>query len=205
MPQLRVNSSTRILEKLSAEIDTLQPGARISSVRELVARHGASPVTVSKALSQLTRAGKIVTRPGSGTFVAAPISSSAALDLNWQSVTLGVRGRVSEELQTLLSPPRAGAIPLGSGYPDETLQPVRALERATARAAKRPGAWGRAEREGLEPLRAWFAAQMGGDTRAGDVLIAPGGQAAVSGALRALVPLGGSVCVESPTYFGALG
>jgi DNA-binding transcriptional MocR family regulator len=204
MTRARVNSSRRILERLQTEIDRLQPGDRIPSVRELVARHAASPVTVSKALSQLTRAGTIVTRPGSGSFVAAPASNATNLDLSWQSVTLGARGRVSQELQTLLSPPRAGAIPLGSGYPDETLQPIRALERAAVRAAKRPGAWGRATREGLEPLRAWFATQMGGETRADDVLIAPGGQAAVSGALRALVPLGGSVCVESPTYFGAL-
>jgi DNA-binding transcriptional MocR family regulator len=200
----KVNASTRILEALRATLHDLEPGTRIPSVRELVALHGASPVTVSRALSQLTRAGRIVTRPGSGSFVAAPAPSNSRPDLNWQSVTLGARGRVSDELQTLLTPPRAGAIALGSGYPDETLQPLRLLERATARAAKRPGVWGRSAREGLEPLRAWFAAQMGGDTRGDDVLIAPGGQAAVSGALRALVPPGGAVIVESPTYFGAL-
>jgi DNA-binding transcriptional MocR family regulator len=200
-----VNSSTKIQRKLEAELELLSPGERIPSVRDLVTKHGVSPVTVSAALSQLSRSGRIITRPGNGSFKATPpLNTAITSDLSWQSVTLGARGRVSEELQTLLSPPRAGAIPLGSGYPDETIQPIKELERAALRASKRPGVWGRAPREGLEPLRAWFAAQLGGDTRADDVIIAPGGQAAVSNVLRALVPPGGVVAVESPTYFGAL-
>ncbi len=204
MSKSAVNSSSRIVQELGAEISALQPGDRIPSVRELVTKHRVSPVTVSRALSQLTRTGQLVTRPGSGTFVAHPPAPTATLDLGWQSVTLGARGGVSEELQRLLTPPGDGAIILGSGYPDETLQPLSALERAVTRASKRPGVWHRAPREGSEPLRAWFAAQIGGDTRSSDVLIAPGGQAAVTSTLRALVPAGGAVCLESPTYFGAL-
>jgi DNA-binding transcriptional MocR family regulator len=200
----RVNASQQILQTLELEIADLSPGARVSSVRALAARHGASPVTVQQALSQLARAGKIHARPGHGTFKAPAATPPAPRDLSWQSATLGDRARVRVDLHALLAPPASGLIPLSSGYTDETVQPLIALERAATRALKRPGVWNRAPRDGVEALRAWFAAQVGGDTRASDVLIAPGGQAAVAGTLRALVPLGGAVVVESPTYFGAI-
>jgi DNA-binding transcriptional MocR family regulator len=200
----RVNSTQRIQAKLEAELEQLPAGARVSSVRALTARHGASPVTVQRALSQLVRAGKITSRPGHGSFKAVPAQASEPRDLAWQSATLGDRARVRVDLHSLLMPPPGGLIPLSSGYTDETIQPLALLQRASSRALKRPGVWNRAPRDGVEALRAWFAAEIGGDTREGDVLIAPGGQAAVSSTLRALVPLGGAVVVESPTYFGAI-
>jgi DNA-binding transcriptional MocR family regulator len=58
--------------------------------------------------------------------------------------------------------------------------------------------------EGLASLRAYFAAAVGGGATAGDVLICPGGQAALVTCLRGLAEPGGPVLVESPTYLGAL-
>jgi DNA-binding transcriptional MocR family regulator len=57
---------------------------------------------------------------------------------------------------------------------------------------------------GLAGLRAHFAAAVGGGATAGDVLICPGGQAALAGCLRGLAAPGAPVLVEAPTYPGVL-
>jgi len=72
------------------------------------------------------------------------------------------------------------------------------------RAARRPGTWGRAPVEGAEQLRAWFAREAGGGFGAHDVVVASGGQAALSAAFKALAAPGSPVLFESPTYVGAL-
>lgn len=51
----------------------LQPGNSILPERELAARAGVSRVTVRRAIDELVRAGYLVQRRGSGTFVSAPI------------------------------------------------------------------------------------------------------------------------------------
>ncbi len=53
-------------------------------------------------------------------------------------------------------------------------------------------------------MRLWFAREIGNGTRPHDVVICPGGQAAIAGVFRALAAPGAAVLVESPTYIGAL-
>ncbi|WP_279579907.1 aminotransferase-like domain-containing protein [Fodinicola feengrottensis] len=55
-----------------------------------------------------------------------------------------------------------------------------------------------------DDLRGWFARQAGGAFQPGDVVVCPGGQAALSTAFRALARPGDTVLVESPTYLGAI-
>ncbi len=199
-----IRASEHLALQIQTELEGLLPGTQVPSVRELTKRHKASPVTVQRAITHLVRAGLIVTKPGHGTFKTEPPKAINSSDLSWQSLTLGARTIVSDEIQTLLSPPSALNIPLGSGYPDESLQPLALLAAAMTRAGRRPGIWARAPLDGLEPLRAWFAQIVGGEARANDVLIVPGGQAAVSSTMRAIVPPGEAILFESPTYFGAL-
>ncbi len=199
-----IRASEHLALQIQSELEGLLPGTQVPSVRELTRRHKASPVTVQRAITHLVRAGLIVTKPGHGTFKIEPPRAVNSSDLGWQSLTLGARTIVSDEIQTLLSPPSALNIPLGSGYPDESLQPLAMLAAAMTRAGRRPGIWARAPLDGLEPLRAWFAQTVGGEARANDVLIVPGGQAAVSSTMRAIVPPGEAILFESPTYFGAL-
>lgn len=180
------------------------PGARLPSVRELTARHQASPVTVAEAIRQLVAQGLIEARPGKGTFVAAPPEHSRAPDLSWQTVALGPRPPGEDELQALLALPPAGAIALSGGYLDADLQPAAALGAALTRAARQPASWQRGPVEGRADLRAWFAREAGGGLRADDMVICPGGQAALATALRALAAPGDTLLVESPTYLGAL-
>ncbi|MEA2384148.1 MAG: hypothetical protein QOH72_4119 [Solirubrobacteraceae bacterium] len=173
-----------------------------------MAAHHASPVTVQRAIGRLAGEGLVEPRPGRGTFVAArpaaPAGNGGADDLSWQSVALGARAFEESALQELLAVPPAAAIPLSSGYIDPELQSLPALGAALARAARRPGAWDRGPVEGREELRAWFAREAGGRLRAHDMVVCPGGQAAMATAFRALAAPGEAIVVESPTYVGAI-
>jgi DNA-binding transcriptional MocR family regulator len=196
--------SDRIATALRELASALPQGARLPSVRELMREHGASPVTVQRAIASLAAEGLVVPRPGRGTFVAAPPQRNGASDLAWQEVALGAPRVDSGPLAELLTTPPEGTVSLSSGYLDPRLQPTAALAAALARAGRRPGAWERGAPEGVAALRAWFAREAGGRFAAHDVVICPGGQAALVTAVRALAPPGGQVVVESPTYRGAL-
>ncbi|WP_285549165.1 PLP-dependent aminotransferase family protein [Actinoplanes regularis] len=198
------NAAARVIQDLSDRVTAASPGTRLPSVRELTARHHASPVTVAEAIRVLVAQGLVEARPGKGTFVAARPEPPRPADLSWQTVALGARRPGEDEMQALLALPPAGAIPLSSGYLDADLQPAAALGTALARIARQPAAWQRGPAEGREDLRDWFARQAGAGLRARDLVICPGGQAALSSAFRALAAPGDTLLVESPTYLGAL-
>jgi DNA-binding transcriptional MocR family regulator len=200
------NAEARVTQALRAAAAGLAPGDRLPSVRELIARHHVSPLTVQRAIARLAGEGLVDPRPGRGTFVAAPrtAANGAAADLSWQSVALGARTAEESALQALLAVPPPAAIPLSSGYLDPELQPLAALGAALGRGARRAAAWDRGPVEGREELRAWFAREAGGGMRAHDMVVCPGGQAAMATAFRALAGPGDAIVVESPTYLGAI-
>jgi len=82
--------------------------------------------------------------------------------------------------------------------------PLALLAKAARRAAANAHTWDRLPPEGNPELRLWFARDVGGNARAEDVVLVSGGQAALAATFRTLVPFGGPILVESPTYFGAL-
>lgn len=167
--------------------------------------HGSSPVTIQRAINQLVREGRLQTRPGDGTFVVGSAHAEQPLDTSWQSVALATPLVTDSAFDAFFKFPVAGTLVLGSGYPDASLQPGTLLEKAARRAAKQSRTWARLPVEGLPELREWFARDLGGSARAEQVLLVPGGQAALSTLFRALVPFGGPLIMESPSYFGALG
>ena len=195
--------STSMESELRRLIAAGRPGTRLPSVRELTRRHRASPVTVQRLITRLEHEGLVDALPGRGTFVAETADTPRS-DPSWQTVVLGARSLPADGLSDLLAPVQPGTITLATGYPDESLQPLASLATATARAARRPTAWSRVPPEGITTLRAWFAGECGPGIDAGDVLVTPGGQAALSTAFRALASPGDAVIVESPTYVGAL-
>ncbi|WP_406081781.1 PLP-dependent aminotransferase family protein [Micromonospora sp. NBC_00858] len=203
-----VESSTIVVlvSALRAEIARLAPGDRLPSNRDLVRSHSVSPVTVARAVAALAAEGTVVTRPGSGTFVAPRRSRTphAAIDTSWQTVALGDRSVDARTATDLLSPPPTSTITLAGGYLHRSLQPTKALGGALSRAARRPDAWDRAPTAGLETLRSLFARLVDANVDADDVLITSGGQDALSMAFRSIAAPGSPILVESPTYQGAL-
>lgn len=191
---------------LRNEIARLSPGDRLPSSRDLIARHGVGPVTVSRVIALLAAEGAVVTRPGSGTYVATrrPRPADSEPDTSWQAVALAGRQFLPERSDEPSGPPAAGTVALSGGYLHESLQPTRLLGGALARAARRPDAWRRAPAAGLATLRTIFAQQVGGDVDPEDVLVTGGGQVALSMLFRAIAAPGNPVLVESPTYPGAL-
>ena len=198
------DSSSVIASGLEDLVQTLPPGSRLPSYRELQQRYRLSPATVQRMLAELASRGLLVTRPGSGTFTAPRRAAAVAADVSWQTLALGTRTGLNADLERLVEPSAADALPLTSGFLDESLQPLGLLAAAGARSARRPQAWSRLPPQGLPELRAHFAAETGGAMTAQHVLITPGGQAALSAAFRHLCEPGDPVILESPTYIGAI-
>jgi DNA-binding transcriptional MocR family regulator len=198
------SSIVAVAAAIRAEAGRKRPGDQLPSTRDFVTRLGVSPVTVSRALAQLAADGVLTTRPGAGTFVAAPAPPRRQQDLSWQTLALGERRADPSGVLASLETPQAGDIAMASGYLHPRLLPVRALAAAMARAGRRPDAWERPPVAGMAGLRAWFARSTGGQVDAADVIVTPGAQGALSAAFRALAPAGAVILAESPTYPGAL-
>ena len=199
------SSTARLVALLRIELSRRNPGERLPSTRSLVNEHRVSPITVTRALAALGAEGLVATRPGAGTFVALAPTSRTTSDHSWQTIVLGDRSVDAEYLAPLFDPPYDDTlISLGTGYLHPSLLPTKALGTAMARAARLPDAWDRPPVLGLRTLRSWFAQSVGPGIDLRDVMITSGGQGAITTILRALVPAGESLLVESPTYPGAL-
>lgn len=203
-PSRSRDAVSRIADALRTKLDNLEPGARLPSVRVLTERYAASPVTVQRAIAQLAREGRLVTRPGDGTFASEAQPRDRPVDVSFQSLALGGSVAPIDVANSPFASANNALIPLGTGYMDLGSQPLALLRQAAIRAARRDHVWNRLPSEGLEALRAWFARDIGGEISARQLLIVPGGQAALSVVIRSLVPAGGALLFESPAYFGAL-
>ncbi len=191
--------------RMETLIRDLPPDTRLPSYRQLQQRYRMSPATVQRILADMARRGLLVTRPGSGTFTAPGRAPRRPADVSWQTLALGSRSGLGSDLERLVDPLPPDSIGLASGFPDERLQPLGLLAGAAARAARRPHGWSRLPPQGLPELRAFLAAEVGdGQLTDQNVLIASGGQAALSAVFRHLCSPGDPLIVESPTYVGAL-
>jgi DNA-binding transcriptional MocR family regulator len=207
------SATSRVRLAIESEVARLPAGARLASSRQLVAQHRTSARTVHEVVSALVARGVLVSHPGRGTFVVGrdergasgvDLAASPQPDTSWQTVALDARPPYGERVIELLADPDPDVIDLRSGYLDASLQPTGLLSAAASRAARRPGAWSRVPAEGLVELRRWFANDCDRTVSEHDVLVAFGGQAALSITLRSLVEPGGRVVMESPTYVGGL-
>lgn len=204
------DSSARIVADLRAWIADAAPGAQLPATRALVARYGASPLTVQKALRTLTAQALVASRPGVGTFVRA-VPVARPHDYGWQTAALGSPRTRLPGLSTALRIPPNDVVALHAGYPARDLLPERLVRAAAGRAARSDAALVRPPVAGTPELQAWFAAELGRATPAGvapptpaDVVVFPGSQSGLNTAFRALVGPGRPLLMESPTYWGAI-
>ena len=176
-------------------------GEKLPSVRELSKAYGASPVTVTAAITSLSALGVVRAEPGRGTFVARRDMVQDP-DYAWQSSALG-RSRVDPSRTGRVGSQVTGDhVQLSWGYLAPELQPFDELRTLGVRCAKSHRAWTMAPPAGLPELRRVFAAGL--RTEPGDMLIMPGGQQSLAFAMRTLADPGTTLITESPSYPGAI-
>ncbi len=160
------DSSSRIVAALREWIATAPPGAKLPSTRSLVSLHGASPVTVQKALRTLVSQGGVVeARPGVGTFVRAA-RVVRPNDYGWQTAALG-SPNYRLQLPMALQSTSNDVIALHSGYPARELLPEGLVRAAFTRATRTDAVFNRPLAAGLPELQSWFASELGSATPAG--------------------------------------
>jgi DNA-binding transcriptional MocR family regulator len=203
------DSSSRIVAALREWIAPAPPGAKLPSTRSLVSLHGASPVTVQKALRTLVSQGVVEARPGVGTFVRAA-RVVRPNDYGWQTAALG-SPNYRLQLPMALQSTSNDVIALHSGYPARELLPEGLVRAAFTRATRTDAVFNRPLAAGLPELQSWFASELGSATPAGitppgpnDVVVLPGSQGGLATSFRALVGEGRPLLMESPTYWGAI-
>jgi DNA-binding transcriptional MocR family regulator len=204
------DSSSRITASLRDWIAHAPPGARLPSTRALVARHAASPVTVQRALRELTSQGLVETRPGVGAFVRA-VRTPRPSDYGWQTAALRAPASRVPAVSAAMRSAANDVIALHSGYPERALLPERLVRSALTRAVRGDTTVSRPPVAGLPDLQSWFAHELGALSPVGvtppspsDVIVLPGSQSGLSTLFRALVAAGQPVLMESPTYWGAI-
>src|SRR3954462_3304497 len=204
------DSSSRLAAELRSWIAGAPPDARLPSTRALVAQHRISPVTVQRALRDLTSSGLVESRPGVGTFVRA-VRTARPSDYGWQTAALrSPRSRIQAVSAAMRAVPN-DVIALHAGYPDRELLPGRLVRSALTRAVRGDTALSRSPVAGLPELQSWFAHELGRFSPVGiapptpsDVVVLPGSQSGLSSIFRALVAGGQPLLMESPTYWGAI-
>ena len=211
------NRAADLADLLKQQASLMRVGDKLPSVRQLSKTYGASPVTITQAISTLSGLGIVRAEPGRGTFVAgrnepnegqyseqsfaAKRKHSVEPDYAWQSSTLG-RSRVDAgRAGRLDSNTTSGHVQLSWGYLAPELQPFDELRTLGVRCAKSHRAWTMAPPMGLPELRRVFAKQLNAEPE--DMLIMPGGQQSLVFAMRTLADPGSTLITESPSYPGA--
>ncbi|MBV8581933.1 MAG: PLP-dependent aminotransferase family protein [Candidatus Eremiobacteraeota bacterium] len=184
----------------------LAEGSRLLPTRELAARIGISRNTVVVAIDQLVAEGYLVTRVGSGTFVArgvaAPPKPRAAVPLR-----LPPAAQRYLNVAPLVAPWPGKLVPFRVGCPDLTAFPLTAWERLAHRSRTLVSRYSYGDRAGLPRLRGTLAEHLrqsrGLAVRPEDIVVVDGAQSALSLIADVLLETGDRVLLEDPCYFAA--
>ena len=209
----------QVADQIRAQIESgeLLAQTRLPASRTLAKQLGVNRITVVNAYAELEAEGLVVSRVGSGTFVADQPSDSvrpndvtppplwsgpAALRQPWNA------NQMVAEMARLAHQP--GVISFAGGAPASEFLPVNEFRRALNEVLRRDGpeALQYEQVAGYLPLRETIAAylqQKNISVRARDILITAGCQQALDMALRVLTRSGsGVLMVEDPCYLGLL-
>ena len=187
----------------------LPSGARLPSSRALADAWGIARNTVVGALDRLIAEGLLLSRQGSGTFVAEVVGARVARRPDAKAVSggLSVRGRAALAEAMLQS--QYGDRPLAPDVPALDRFPMDLWHRSVLRSARRQRAalLQSVDRRGFGPLRQAIAAHVG---PARGVICAPeqivilsSTRQAIQLAVTLLTEPGDAAAVEEPGYLGA--
>lgn len=191
----------------------LPPETRLPASRVLAAELGVSRITVKNAYAGLESDGLIVSREGSGTFVAPPLESagrSAASAADWPLWQTEAASAAPAGDAAFWSPPAPPGVISFTGVGDPRLFPLKEFSRTIQEVLRRDGAdalaYGAFD-NGYAPLRATIVhvlASQGIQSHPDSVLVTSGSQQALALTCQALLKPGDAVVVEKPTYNLAL-
>ncbi|SFB02848.1 DNA-binding transcriptional regulator, MocR family, contains an aminotransferase domain [Rhizobium sp. NFR07] len=180
----------------------LTPGARLPSVRSLAGTLAVSTSTVVDAYERLVAEGAIVSRPGSGFYVAnqaAPFSPAEAGPKLDRAVDPFWISRQSLESSSDSLKPGCGWLP-PSWLPEEAMRKaLRSLSRADASLLADYGS-----PLGLPPLRRLISRRMaerGMEASPEQIMLTESGTQAIDLLCRFLIEPGDTVLVDDPCYF----
>lgn len=181
---------------------SLTPGARLPSVRGLASSMKLSTSTVVDAYERLVAEGAILSRPGSGFYVAnqaAPFALAEAGPKLDRAVDPFWISRQSLEADEAALKPGCGWLP-HAWLPDEAMRrALRTLARADGPALAEYGS-----PLGLPALRQLIARRMGErgiEASPDQILLAESGTQAIDLICRFLLEPGDTVLVDDPCYF----
>ncbi len=197
IPPLSPQSDEPVYKTLANSIkqlaSQLPPHTQLPAIRQIARDIGLSPATVVAALDVATEAGIIYRRRGSGCYIAPrPSVKQAPLD--------------DEYLPRELPPDR---IDFTLGTPSPEYFPVEDFQAAFNYVLDRDRghAFSYPEPIGYLPLRLTIANQLnalGVTTEPNTIQITAGAQQAIALVAQTLVQPGDAVCIENPTYPGAV-
>jgi DNA-binding transcriptional MocR family regulator len=207
---LYVQIADRIVEAIERE--SVTPGERLPPMRDLARALDCALVTVSQAYELLSARGRVVSRPGRGTYVAAPPDLNEPFARRWEpdvgrfARTVRLEG-VMERLTQATEP---GAISLASGHPAPETFPLHDFARAFHRTLldDSPDLMQYRSSTGDRELCAKLASflrQRGCSADSGDIIVCSGAQQAADIVATVLLDERNVVASESPTYWGSLG
>jgi GntR family transcriptional regulator/MocR family aminotransferase len=198
----------------------LPPEMRLPSSRELADDLGVNRITVTNAYAELEADGMIYSRPGSGTYVAAPLAppltsgSGEVGEDNWPLWQQELLTRAwltawerMEQMQAVR--PDEDEISFAGGSGAQDMFPADEFRRTLQSVLRRDGAvaMGYGDEAGYPPLRTTIAhilANQGIPAYPDQVLITSGSQQAIALVANLLLRPGDVVLVESPTYSAAI-
>lgn len=201
-----------VAEKVRAMIvdRTYRPGDRLPSVRELHKKLGVSISTVLDAYRLLEDEGLIHPRPQSGYYVKAKAFDPLEEPCRTSPVPLPCCFAREDLLMAIIQKVNdSSMVQMASATPDPELLPLAKLNRLVSQVSRsNPAeAYAYCDPLGFGPLREQIAQRMlaaGVMVSHRDIVITSGCQEALQLSLRAAVHPGGTVAVESPTYYGVL-
>lgn len=207
---LYVQLADRLVEAI--EGDGLRPGERLPAMRELARRLDCGLVTVSQAYELLAARGRVVSRPGKGTYVASPPARDEPFARRWEpDVRRFARGaRLEGVMERLTRATEPGAISLAAGHPAPETFPLHDFARAFHRTLLDDSAELMQYRSstGDRDLCGKLASLLRGRGCAAeskDVIVCSGAQQAADIVATVLLDERSVVACESPTYSGSLG
>jgi DNA-binding transcriptional MocR family regulator len=204
-----------VADQLRTQIESgqLAPQSRLPASRVLAKQLDVNRITIVNAYAELEAEGLVVSRVGSGTFVAGePTELPLDNGISWPGAALPRQpwnaNQMVTEMTRLAQQP--GVISFAGGAPASEFLPVSEFRRAINEVLRRdgPDALQYEQVTGYLPLREAIAEnlrQQNIQVKGRDILITAGCQQALDMALRVLTRSGSSVLmVEDPCYLGLL-